>query len=172
MVKAELLATLRTERAKLEKYLGTIGIDRMHLGGVSGSYSTKDILAHLEAYDRALVTWLEEARAGRVYVDQVVDQPDLDARNAVVYDLNKDRSAADILASFRQTLDDLETSVEQLTDDELNNVEATSWFVVPRWQSARELWKCIANDSYEHYQQHLPDIRSWLAEQGPIEQFL
>jgi hypothetical protein len=164
MNKSELLAALRAEREALEKYLTTVGVERMHVAGISGIYSAKDILAHLEAYDRALVTWLDEARAGRVYVDPVVDQPDLDARNAVVYARNKDRSAEDVLASFRRTSDDLEAAVERLTEDELNNLEATAWFVTPRWQRVQELWKCIANDSYEHYQQHLPDFQRWLDE--------
>lgn len=159
-----MLAALRTERAVLEKYLKVVGVERMHIAGISGFYSAKDILAHLEAYDRALVIWLNEARAGRVYVDPVVDRPDLDARNAIVFAHNKDRSAEDILASFQQTSDDLAAVVERLTDDELNNIEATAWFVTPRWGSARELWRCIANDSYEHYQQHLPDFQRWLDE--------
>jgi uncharacterized damage-inducible protein DinB len=164
MTRDELLAALGAEHVVLEKYLKAVGVDRMHITGISGFYSAKDILAHLEAYDRAIIIWLDEARAGRVYVDPVVDQPDLDARNAIVYARNRDRSAEDILASFRQTSNDLEARVERLTDDELNNVEATAWFVEPRWRSARELWKCIANDSYEHYQQHLPDFQRWLVE--------
>jgi hypothetical protein len=168
MDKFELLTILRAERAKLEKYLAAVGFSRMGITGVSGSYSTKDILAHLEAYDRAVIIWLKESRAGRTYIDNIVDQPDLDARNAVVYEANKERSARDIVATFRQTLDELEASVELLTDDELTNTDLTAWFVVPRWQSAQELWKCIANDSYEHQQQHLPDIERWLTEHGSI----
>jgi hypothetical protein len=112
MNKSEFLAILRTERAKLEKLLAAVGISRMDVAGVSGFYSTKDIVAHLAAYDRALVKWLKEARAGRVYMDNVLDQPDLNARNAVVYETNKDRSAADVVEIFRQTLDELEACVE------------------------------------------------------------
>ena len=169
MTKSQLLTTLKTERAKLEKYLKAIGINRMHIAGVSGFYSTKDILAHLEAYDRALIIWLKESRVGHAYVDKILDQPDLDARNAAIYDANKDTSATDILASFQQTLDELQAMVELLTDDELTNAQATAWFVTPRWHRAQELWKCIANDSYEHQQQHLPDIQRWLIEQGSVE---
>jgi hypothetical protein len=168
MNKIELLAILKAERARLESLLAAVGISRMDIAGVSGVYSTKDIVAHLTAYDRALVVWLNEARAGRVYVDNVLDQPDLDARNAVVYDANRDRSAAEVVRIFRQTLDELEAGVGFLTDEELTSAELTAWFVVPRWQRRQELWQCIANDSYEHQQQHLPDIERWLAEYGSI----
>jgi hypothetical protein len=166
MNKSRFLTTLRTERARLEELLAAVGLPRMDIPGVSGIYSTKDILAHLEAYDRALVTWLNEARAGRVYVDALLDQPDQDARNALVYEANKSRRAAEVLQAFRQTLDELEACVELLTDEQLTDAELTAWFVAPRWQRKQALWQCIANDSYEHQQQHYPDIQRWLAEQG------
>jgi hypothetical protein len=108
MNKSQFLAILSAERLRLEELLAAVGLSRMHIAGVSGLYSTKDILAHLEAYDHALVIWLAEACQGRVYVDELLDRPDQDARNAVVYQANRDRSAADILQTFRQTLDELE----------------------------------------------------------------
>lgn len=170
MTKSEFLAILKAERARFEKLLVAVGFSRLDNAGVSGVYSTKDIVAHLTAYDRALVTWLNEAKAGRIYIDKTLDQPDLDARNAVVYHANRDRSAGEVVDSFHQTLDQLEACVENLTDEELTNAELTAWFVVPRWQSRKELWQCIANDSYEHQQQHIPDIERWLAKHGSIGQ--
>jgi hypothetical protein len=173
MNKRQFLDILHFERARLEELLAAVGLPRMDIPGVSGIYSIKDILAHLDAYDRALVAWLNEARAGRVYVDALLDQPDQDARNAVVYAANQHRSPADVLQSFRRTLDELEACVELLTDEELTDAELTAWFVVPRWQRKQALWQCIANDSYEHQQQHNPDIQRWLAEQDhpPITSF-
>lgn len=169
MDKTQFLAILRTERAAFEELLAAVGRSRMDVAGVSGHYSTKDIVAHLEAYNRALVTGLNEARAGRVYVDPVLDRPDLDARNAVVYEANRTKSAADILTTFRKTWDELEACVEALTDEQRTNAGLTAWFVVPRWQRTQELWKCIANDSYEHHRQHVPDIERWLAEYNSVD---
>lgn len=169
MNKMEFLAILKAERAKLEKLLTAVGIKRMEFPGVSGFYSMKDILAHLEAYERALVVWLKEARAGRVYVDDVLDQPDVNARNAIVYRANKDRDVAAVIEAFHRTWDDLETCVTDLTDEELTDAERTAWFVVPRWQRKEVLWRCIANDSYEHHQQHIPDIERWLVEHGSMD---
>lgn len=168
MNKSELLTVLKAERAQFTRLLTAVGFSRLDQTGVSGVYSTKDIVAHLTAYVRALVIWLNEAKAGRVYIDQVLDQPDLDARNAVVYHANKDRSAVEVVNSFHQALDQLESCVENLTDEELTNAELTAWFVVPRWHNRQALWQCIANDSYEHQQQHTPDIERWLAEHSSI----
>jgi hypothetical protein len=166
MDKTQLLATLASERGELERLITAVGIDRMDRAGVSGSYSTRDVIAHLTAYEAALVRWLKEAQSGRLYVDSVLDQPDLDARNAIVYEASKHRSAGEIVTSFRTTSDELEECVRLLTDEELANPSVTAWFVVPRWQQQRELWTCIADDSYEHQQEHIPDIERWLAENG------
>ena len=169
MDKTQFLTVLASERDKFERIIDAVGMHRMDRSGVSGSYSTRDVIAHLTAYEQALVTWLKKAKAGRVYVDPVLDQPDLAARNAIVCEANRHRSAEEIVTSFRETFGQLEESVRLLTDDELANPEVTAWFVVPRWQQKQELWKCIANDSYEHHQQHIPDIERWLIENGATE---
>lgn len=168
MNSTQLLATLRSERAKLAALLDAVGIERMHIPGVSGSYATKDVVAHITAYERALVTWLSEAKAGRVYVDSVLDQADLDARNAALYEANQRRSATDIVEAFHETFDELEQCVALLTDEELDNTELTAWFVAPRWGRPQPLWQCIANDSYEHHHQHIPDIERWLAQNASV----
>jgi hypothetical protein len=129
---------------------------------VSGRYSVKDVLAHLTAYEQALVKWLEAARDGRVYIDQVLDQPDVHRRNAVIHAESRHRSAAEVVADFEATFAGLEAVVEVLTDEQLFDAQSTAWFVAPRWQRAQPVWQCIANDSYEHHDQHLPDIEAWL----------
>ena len=166
MDNTQFLTILASERSKLERIIDAVGMHRMDERGVSGSYSTQDVVAHLTAYQEALVASLTEAKAGRVYVDPVLDQPDLDARNAIVYEANKHRDAAGVMTGFRTTLDELDAQISALTDDELTNEESSAWFVVPRWQRKQALWQCIADDSYEHQQEHIPDIERWLVENG------
>jgi hypothetical protein len=138
----------------------------MDAGGVSGQMSMKDVLAHLTAYQHVLVTWLDEAASGRVYVDPVLDQPDVDARNATIYERNRGRTADDVTRAFQETLDDLKICISKLTENELSDAVSTAWFVAPRWQRPQPLWQCIANDSLEHHEQHIPDIEAWLAARG------
>lgn len=139
----------------------------MALPGVSGVYSAKDILGHLDAYERALVIWLTEARAGRAYVDTLVDQPDLDARNALVFQAHRDLPAQALRAAFMRTRDALEAAVAALDEAWLDDAAATDWFVVPRWGRSTPLWACILNDSVEHAQQHLPDLMDFAKGQAP-----
>lgn len=166
MNKAELLAVLRADRAALEAALGAIGEARMAIPGESGAYSAKDIVGHLAAYERALVIWLNEARAGRAFVDPVLDQPDLAARNAVVFAANQNRSAQALLAAFWSARYALEAAIAALDDAWLEDPAATAWFVAPRWGNPKPLWACLLNDSVEHARQHLPDLARLAAADG------
>jgi hypothetical protein len=166
MNKAALQQGLRRARTEMARLIGAVGRERMDIAGVSGRMSMKDVLAHVNAYQRALVTWLDEAKDGRVYVDPVLDRPDLDARNAIMYEANRERSGEDVIASFENTLRDLEARVAALSDKELTDAESTAWFVEPRWQRVQPLAQCIANDSFEHHEEHVPDIQRWLREHG------
>lgn len=64
MYKAGFIKHPGIERKRFEELFGVVGVRRMDLPGVSGDYSTKDIVAHITAYERALVNWLKPARAG------------------------------------------------------------------------------------------------------------
>jgi hypothetical protein len=164
--RAQLLVVLASERDRFQRLTDAVGAARMDEPLVPGSYSMRDIIAHLSAYEHALVTSLKEAEAGRVSVDTVLDRPDLDARNAAVLEATKHRSAAEVVTTFRETRDQLEACVRLLNDDELTNAEATAWFVEPRWHRRQALWQCIADDTFEHQQEHIPDIERWLAQKG------
>lgn len=163
MKRNKFLHTLRNERQHFEELLAQVGSEHMEVPGVSGDYSLKDIVAHVTVYERALVQWLDRARVGKVYIDPIVDQRDVHARNAQIYAFNKDRSPEEVLADFKSTYDALEAAVEKLTNEELNDETLTAWFVEPRWGGARPLWQCIALDSYEHHNQHIPDMERWLS---------
>ncbi len=54
--------------------------------------------------------------------------------------------------------------VEAIPEEELIDPERVEWYVKPRWGEQRALWECIADDSYRHYEQHIPGIRRWLEE--------
>lgn len=130
--------------------------------GVSGDWSLKDISAHVTAYERGLVSWLQAAQNGDLLELPDLDHPDLAHRNALIYAANQNRPLRDVLAESEKVFAQLLALVEALSEDQLVNPEGTDWFVVPRWHTSRPLWQCIADDSFRHYQQHVPDIRAWL----------
>ena len=130
--------------------------------GVIGHWSLKDVIAHVTAYERGLVEWLEAARRGESIEFPDLDDPDVDRRNTVIYSQNRDRPWPDLLEESRQVFQRLLELVRGIPEEELVEPDLTEWFVRPRWQEGRPLWKCIADDSYEHYRQHIPDVSGWL----------
>ncbi len=73
----------------------------------------------------------------------------------------------DVLAEAGWVFDRLIKAVHALPDAELEDPARTNWFVKPYWDENTPLWKCIAGNSYEHYRQHIPQVRSWL--DAPVE---
>ena len=166
MKKTELLQTMRKERADWVATLESVGEARMLLTGVAGSWSVKDIVAHVTAYERWLVVWLKAAARGQLPPASALEDPDVDRRNAWIFAHTCDRSLQDVLAESERVFQQLEAQVARTAETDLVEAHRTAWFVVPYWRESRPLWKCIAGDSYEHYHQHIPTIEAWLAEQG------
>ena len=162
MNKARFLETLRSERAQWETLLTEIDEAHMTLPGVAGEWSVKDIIAHVTAYERGVVEWLGAAARGEVLELPELDQPDVEQRNAVIFTKYRARPLPEVLWESQQVFAQLLELVESLPEADLLDPARTEWFVIPRWQQSRPLWRCIADDSYRHYQQHLPDILTWL----------
>jgi len=166
MNKAGFLDTMRAERERWEALLAEVGELRMERPGVAGDWSVRDIIAHVTAYERGLVEWLEAASRGESVGFPVLDHPDVDYRNAAILRESEDRSLEDILLESQRVFERLLQMVQALSETELIDPHRTEWYVKPRWKEARPLWKCIADDSYGHYHQHIPDIRAWLSQAG------
>jgi len=162
MTKARFLETLQAERSAWEALLDEVGEERVSEPGAAGDWSVKDIIAHVTAYERGLVEWLEAASRGEAVTFDLLDHPDLDYRNAVIYAENRDRPLEEVLRASEAVFRRLLARVEALPEEDLLDPGRTAWFVEPRWKQRRALWECIADDSYRHYHQHVPGIRGWL----------
>jgi len=153
---------MRSGRARWEALLSQVGESRMTEPGVTSDWSVKDIVAYVTAYEQGLVSWLEAASRGKSLELPVLDHPDVDHRNALIFAHNQRRPLEDVLADSRQVFQQLLRLAQALPELDLLDPQQTEWFVQPRWGESRALWKCIADDSYDHYHQHTPGIRAWL----------
>ena len=153
---------MQVERDRWETLLAQAGAWQGEQPSASGDWSLKDIIAHVTAYERGLVRWLEAASRGELIVFPVLDQPDVDRRNAVIQRQSRDRAMKEVRQEAGETFSRLLQLVSALPEEDLVEPERTEWYVVPRWSESRPLWKCIADDSYGHYHQHIPTIRRWL----------
>jgi hypothetical protein len=95
MEEHDLIATMRSERAKWRALISNVGQSVALQSGVVGEWSLKDVVAHVTAYERGLVEWLAAASRGQAFVFADLGDPDLDGRNARI----RVRSVADSFAT-------------------------------------------------------------------------
>ena len=153
---------MQSERDRWEALFAEADEMQMVEPDMAGDWSMKDLIAHVTAYERGLVKWLDAASRGELLELPDLDHPDVDRRNATIYSRNRDRPLREVLVESRQVFRKLMGLVQALPEDWLTDPEQTEWLVASRWGERRALWKCVADDSYTHYRQHIPDIRTWL----------
>jgi hypothetical protein len=166
--KAELVETLYKQRQQWEALLGKIGEERMLEAGVAGHWTVKDVIAHITAYESWLVEWLRAAQKGEFPAPSVLDDADIDRRNERVYDASKAFTLEQVQAGSRRTFQDLIALIEAFPESDFTDPERTAWFMKPYWSRITTLGEAIANLSYQHYQEHIPDLTSWLEKRKPV----
>lgn len=151
MNKAELLATIRAERAHWDDRLADIDERRMTEPGAAGQWSLKDVVAHIAAWERYMARRLEPVLRGETDIPPE-STLDTDEDNARIYAAHRDEPLADVLAGARQAHQNLLGLVAALPESAL---AGTHWFAT----SGDPLWESIAGNTYEHYREHMPAAR-------------
>ncbi|HEY3079316.1 MAG TPA: DinB family protein [Chloroflexota bacterium] len=144
----ELLRSIQEERARLEATLARLTAEQILAPGIDGPWSVKDILVHVSYWERDLLRRL----CGHYSVDAPTD--DINER---VFQANRARPIAAVMAEFDASFRALMTRLVELSDEELNRPP----FYRP-WQ-VRPLWRDVASETYEHYWEHTEPLRVWLA---------
>jgi hypothetical protein len=157
MTKAELLATMRRERAQWEALLAEVGEARLEEPGATGHWSVKDVIAHNMYFEQWVVDRLEGRARGEAYVESDLDKMYFHDRNAVIYEMHHGRPAADVVADGQRIFAALYGWAERLTEEEL---QATG--LLPDLPPDFPGWKVFENMSYNHVQRHMVPIRAWL----------
>jgi hypothetical protein len=161
MNKSELLTRITTGYAELDGIIAPLNEAQLNGAGVNGDWSIKDTIAHIAAWQQSALARMRsavqhETPAAHTLQDES-DIGGIDARNARFYEENKDRSPADILADFRSSYHGIVALIPTMNDSDLFEEQQFAWM------KGSALWELIAGDTYEHYDEHLPSIRDWLA---------
>ncbi len=157
--KQKLLDGLDTERANWEALLRQVGPDRMELRGVNGEWSIKDIVAHVSAWEKRTLVWLQAIRVGSW--PQPPEWPvnlDEDEINAWIFRANRGRQLPDVLNEWREVFEQLVRALEFVTEQDLTAVGRFEWL------AGNSLAASISGNSFEHCQIHGAAIRAWLAQ--------
>ena len=151
--KAELLERIRSARAELERVVSGLSEEQMTAPGPDGSWSVKDHLAHVVAWEQITLAAIRGERGYEVVgMDEASSRGmDVDALNAVIYERNRDRPLPEVLADYERSHQQLLSTLEGLDDADLSR---------PCWPDEESpLVERIAWDTYEHYPEHAEAIR-------------
>lgn len=176
MSQQEVLEKLQSEREYWEGLLAQLDEPSMLLPGVGGTeWTVKDIIAHVGAYERWMATMLGVGIEPLPPFPPDVNDYDADSRNAWFYQHFRDTPLAELQDSAREAYEGLVAGIRQLDDEQMNTlvvfgtrdgqevfVPAEEGHTYP--YPLMPLWKWIADESYEHYQQHYADMEAWIAE--------
>lgn len=146
--------TWRRDRAEWDRVLAEVGEDRMLEPGLPGRWSVKDVIAHVSWYEREMVVLLETM----ALTDSELWNLPANDRNKAIYEESKDLPLEQVLIDSNQLFERLWVLVSELADEDL--IDSAR---IDQMPDDLEPWQVIASNTYEHYQQHIPDIRAWLA---------
>jgi hypothetical protein len=162
MSREQLLAKMRAARTHWESLLAQVPEARMTEPGVEGEWSLKDVIAHLEAYENWTASVIEKALRGEQYIpDPGADEMDVDKRNAMLYEQNRQRDLQEVLASSPRTFQRLLKVVQELSEEDLANKQLLKDFF-PTFATDVPLMRLLVSNTYEHYDEHIPPLLAWL----------
>jgi hypothetical protein len=156
--KAELLSEMQNGYDNFETLLSSLSEDQMTTPGVNGAWSVKDHLAHLSAWQRYVLDTMQATQQG-IKLSHPWKNMSEDEINEQIYQVNKERSLADVRSESRSMYQLLRDRVSRMTTEELNQLSPSS---------RRSPWEHIAGNVHEHYQEHSEIIQRWLARQNTV----
>lgn len=156
MTGTRLAGILRAERIKWNALLAQVGMERMEAPNVEGTWSVKEIVAHLTWYEHAVVEGARQVMSGGRFTRPGQGEGGMDERNARIAAESHARPVGDVLAEADATFGQLLAMIEACPDGLLNdpNLLGLADDIPP--------WMRVANNSYGHYREHEAAIRAWL----------
>lgn len=160
MTKTEILNQLHAENEAWEALLAQIGVGRMDQPGVAGYWSIKDIVAHLTGWRRRSVARLQAAQRGEPdppppWPMQLKEDDEI---NAWLYERDRDRSVAEVLADSHRAFEQLFAAIAAFPETELQDPHRFPWM-------QGEPLSAAAFFAHFH-EEHEPDMRNWLDKAG------
>ena len=161
--KSELLETVRSEYTHLSNLLTQFNQNQMVQPGVEETWSIKDIVGHITAWEQRLIHWVQEALAGDT--PQVATSWDqVHQWNEESYQEKREMPLAHILADFHASHQEALTLISSIPEADLINPHRFPWL------KGRPLWQMVSGDTREHYKEHREAITQWLREQEKSSQ--
>lgn len=156
--KDQLLKDIHTERIRLESNLSTLSAEEMSQPGVTGTWSVKDVLAHLVAWERLFIEWYQTGVEGcsPSTLPVSMSQGAINSLNLQIYERNQSRSLDEILAEFHASYQQILAVIEEIPESDM--------FAHGRfdWTGKLTLADYIAGNTCNHYAWAKSQIRKWV----------
>ena len=147
---AELRKRIGSSYAALERTIGQLS-DTQLTAPIDGSWSAKDILAHIAAWEQVTIHFHVGDRSFEE-VTQLTNIPyattPVDQINEAFYERDRDLSLAQVLQSFRTSHQELLAMLDGMSEADLFEP------YTPAGRSGGPLIEWIIGDSYDHYDEH------------------
>ncbi len=147
MNRTTLLTAIADGRARLDAALAGLTDDAM-LDRIDDDWTRKDVVAHLEAWERRVVDLLDRLRAGSE-PDERIETDELNAR---FFAADRDRSLEDVRAGERGAYHAVLAALDRATDEEL--FEGGHF----AWTNGDQLAEWFRGNTDEHYDEHLEQL--------------
>ena len=154
--KADLLARIQQEWSALMQSIAGLSDEQMSMPD-PGGWSIKDNLAHLTAWEQLMLrSYLQGQPAHDVmHIDAAtLETADEDSINAILFERNRHRPVADVLAGLRRSHEQVTAKLEQMSFADL---------MKPRFADdpeRRPLVGWVIGNTYDHYREHRAAIEA------------
>jgi hypothetical protein len=155
MNKAHMLTLVQEGQVHFASILARLTEAQMTDVKLHGAWTVKDVLAHIQYWEQFVLTLLRAAAEGQPPDMPHFTEEQVDRLNGDVFARNCARALSDVRADFRQTQEQLLAALQALPDDPNDQ----RWAL---WRDREQPWMLIANNTYEHYEEHLVPILALL----------
>ncbi|HEY7851252.1 MAG TPA: ClbS/DfsB family four-helix bundle protein [Ktedonobacterales bacterium] len=154
MDKEGLLRRMNASYERIASTLDTLTPQQWLAPRELGAWSARDVVAHLTYWlDRVVaeVDAVAQRKAPRQPTAGLSDA-EVDAANAQAAEAHRDETPPQTLGAFRRSYAQLVDLLQPLAWDDLAAVGRFEWL------GQAPLWRVVAEDTWEHFDEHLPEI--------------
>ena len=157
--KQELLEAINQSWAELNEIIEGLSEEQvLQPGAMDNSWSYKDIMAHITAWEWLAMDRINTAQTGEpLKYPPMKDDDFVNAFNAEIYDKNKEKPLAEVVKEFHKAHADFITQIESLGEDILSKKLPFDWAGNLTYQVL------ISANTHWHYTEHIEASEKWLA---------
>ena len=154
-----LLALLQAEWESLQAVLSGLTADQWTKSDLENSWSVKDVVAHLTAWEGRMLGWLDESFRGMAPERPApgMTWEDLDRLNQLTFEENRQASVEQVRLSAVAVHSEVEQIVRRMSDPDLFDGSRYAW------RAGDPMWHMVAANTWWHYREHRDQIEAWLS---------